>query len=295
MPEMDGFVATSRIRNLAYGKKVPIIAVTAHALDEDRQLCLASGMNDHIPKPIDKMQLFDAMMKLIPHKKRLSVEVISPQSQSASNNILPEFLTGIDLSAGVMRLDGNQALYHSLLIDFAQEFVHVVDDVKSRLFDVAKEDVQTARRLVHSVKGMAGNLAAMELHKDAANLEKAILESRQDEWFDLFVIFNKAVNLVLRSIATLDNSPGEQESNIVPYDIVQIEQLLNDLADSIRNKRFKARKQLASIKKRLRSDDCSETMQLLEACLEKYDFAGAENHLQELSNILDITIVTAHG
>ncbi len=53
MPEMDGYQATAKLRADARFKALPIIAMTAHATIEERQRCLAAGMNDHISKPID--------------------------------------------------------------------------------------------------------------------------------------------------------------------------------------------------------------------------------------------------
>ena len=61
MPEMDGYQATTKLRSDARFATLPIIAMTAHATIEERQRCLAAGMNDHISKPIDPDNLFETV------------------------------------------------------------------------------------------------------------------------------------------------------------------------------------------------------------------------------------------
>ncbi|MBF0195300.1 MAG: response regulator [Magnetococcales bacterium] len=298
MPGMDGFVTTTHIRKLAHGKDVPIIAVTAHALEEDRELCLASGMNEHIPKPIDKKKLFDAIIKLIPDIERSKVTLPSKKTKATNESSLPEFLAGIDVEVGVQRLDGNQDLFMALLVDFAHEFASVVEDVRNSLFDDEKEDIPKARRLLHSVRGMSGNLAAMELNLAASNLEKAILEDRPDDWLDMMEAFTVAFNVVMGSITSMDQYNGRLAKNEPPSDIVkldEIEQELNELAISIRKKRFRAKKQLTTLKAKIGQQANSETLGLLESSLEKFNFTIAYEHLQAIADLLGVTVTQEEG
>ncbi|MDR1165319.1 MAG: PAS domain-containing protein [Deltaproteobacteria bacterium] len=69
MPEMDGITATKTIRGIAGFENLPIIAMTAHAMSGDRELSIASGMNDHVNKPINLQDLYQALLKWLPPKK----------------------------------------------------------------------------------------------------------------------------------------------------------------------------------------------------------------------------------
>ena len=70
MPEMDGYQATAKIRAESRFANLPIIAMTAHATVEERQRCLAAGMNDHVSKPIDPNALFETVSQLLPAPRR---------------------------------------------------------------------------------------------------------------------------------------------------------------------------------------------------------------------------------
>ena len=289
MPIMDGLEATKHIRQLPKCRELPVIAVTAHAMEGDKQLCIAAGMNDHVPKPIDKKQLFDAMIKWIPPKPSLTI----PAIQKIHEHIgpyLPEALVGIDIMAGVQRLDGNRTLYRSLLINFSQEFSQVAEQVKTCLIDGGTEEVATARRLVHSIKGMAGNLAAMELRKTALDLEKAIAENKKALWHDLLNSFSQSIATVLDSIATLSKDNSEQVVEDAPKSSQELVEKLLELAEAIQKKRFRARKLLTPIKSIIGKSSNPETIELLASCIEQYDFDGAWQHLQTVAEAMNVNV-----
>ncbi len=188
---------------------------------------------------------------VLTEKERAEVAMPSQKIKVTSGSLLPEFLTGIDVEVGVQRLDGNQELYKALLEDFVQEFANVVEEVRNSLFDDEKEDIPTARRLLHSVRGMSGNLAAMDLNLAASNLEKAIVENRPDDWLDMMEAFTVAFNLVMRSISTMDKSSQSEVANAPSHEVAQsdeIEHEINDLAISIKKKTFPGQKTAIHIK-----------------------------------------------
>jgi two-component system sensor histidine kinase/response regulator len=177
MPEVDGYAATAKIRSDARFVAVPIIAMTAHATLEERQRCLAAGMNDHISKPIDPASMFETVARHW-HPADESGPALSRDHKPLLNippNTAPALpsVEGLDAAAGLARVAGNRKLYEGLLRQFAEQ----QSDAAERAGEAIRAgDLATAERLAHTVKGVAGNLGAVGIQAAAAELEKAIRE-----------------------------------------------------------------------------------------------------------------------
>jgi CheY-like chemotaxis protein len=172
MPEMDGFTATRLLRRDPRLQKFPIIAMTAHALVEERQRCLDAGMNDHVSKPIDPDNLFSTLMRWArPRPKQAVAPNVAP-IQTADEVVLPE-IAGINLADGLMRVAGNRRLYRDLLGQFADKQGNASAQISAAL---KGGDQKLAERIAHTVKGVAGNIGISEVQSAAQKLEKAIRE-----------------------------------------------------------------------------------------------------------------------
>ena len=192
MPEMDGHQATAKIRGEQRFDSLPIIAMTAHATMEERQRCLASGMNDHISKPIDPENLFKTVAKFCrlveppasaaPHPDLTRVVKESaahpapspaaskPKDPAAAPDSIPE-VAGLDTREGLARVAGNRKLYVKLLRQFMTQQGSAVLEISNAM---AKDDTALAERLAHTLRGVAGNLGANSLQNAAGQLEKKI-------------------------------------------------------------------------------------------------------------------------
>ncbi len=183
MPEMDGFQATAKLRGDARFASLPIIAMTAHATIEERQRCLAAGMNAHVAKPIDPALLFETLARFYQPtpesapsagqaaeaaRRDAPAKSVSPTTPAAEG--LPS-VEGLDTADGLLRVAGNRSLYTKLLRQFAEQQA----DAPTRIADALHAgDHAVAERLAHTVKGVAGNLGAGPVHRSAAALEQAI-------------------------------------------------------------------------------------------------------------------------
>ncbi|UCE51573.1 MAG: response regulator [Desulfobacterales bacterium] len=216
MPVMDGYEATKRIRNWEGGMRnkigkdsdskseirdpkskirgLPIIAMTAHAMAGDREVSLDAGMDDHVTKPIDPNQLFATLHKWIRSaddrgqirqpEADISEEAVPetfakpsrPVPQTVDEDSLPQTLPGFDLSSGLQRLQGNRRLYKKLLLNFAANYAEVASKIQKAL---DAKDMEQVHSLVHNLKGVTGNLAAIDLHAAAIELEKMVKRSHK--------------------------------------------------------------------------------------------------------------------
>jgi signal transduction histidine kinase/CheY-like chemotaxis protein len=172
MPEMDGFTATKLLRRDPRLQKFPIIAMTAHALVEERQRCLDAGMNDHVSKPIDPDNLFSTLMRWARPRPKQAVAPQAAPIKAADEVVLPE-IAGINLADGLKRVAGNRRLYRDLLGQFADK----QGDASAQISAALKGgDQKLAERIAHTVKGVAGNIGISEVQFAAQKLEKAIRE-----------------------------------------------------------------------------------------------------------------------
>jgi two-component system, sensor histidine kinase and response regulator len=168
MPEMDGYQATARLRADSRLAALPIIAMTAHATVEERQRCLAAGMNDHVAKPIDPAVLFETVARF--YKPAEDAPAPDRPASATPVEALPS-IAGLDTSDGLARVGGNRKLYVKILRQFADQQGPAIDQVADGL---ASGDLALAERLAHTLKGVAGNIGATEVQSFAALLERAI-------------------------------------------------------------------------------------------------------------------------
>ena len=174
MPVMDGITATKAIRSNPRFASIPILAMTANAMDRDREMCLAAGMNDHLAKPIDPDNLYRALLQWIrPRAASASASAASTSVSTFLSSTAPADLVipGIDTITALKRTGGNRKRYESLLQRFADSQSHALDDIRAAL---AAKDSPTAQRFAHSLKGASANLGATALAEVAAAAEEAI-------------------------------------------------------------------------------------------------------------------------
>jgi two-component system sensor histidine kinase/response regulator len=183
MPEMDGYQATAKLRSDARFAALPIIAMTAHATIEERQRCLASGMNDHISKPIDPSALFETVARYYWSATSASVAAIAkssdpvvktariPMVESRVDNMEIPTVEGLNSAEGLLRVAGNRKLYLKLLRQFSAQ----QSDAPGQITELLNAgDRPAAERTAHTVKGVAANLGVKTVQLAAGELEKAI-------------------------------------------------------------------------------------------------------------------------
>ena len=188
MPVMDGLTATRQI--LALGPdQPPVVAMTANVMEDDRQRCRAVGMVDFLAKPIDADELWRTLRRWLVHsddpmafEQTLPPATISPAgAQTADADALASdlqqrlaTLTEINVTQGLARTLGKAPAYINLLQKFARTQHGAADSVAQAL--LAGDRVQ-ARQAVHTLKGVAGNIAAIAVAEQAGTLE-ALLDSQ---------------------------------------------------------------------------------------------------------------------
>jgi signal transduction histidine kinase/DNA-binding response OmpR family regulator len=164
MPDIDGYQATAKIRRHESLKSMPIIAMTANALAEDKAACLAAGMDDHIGKPIDLDVLVNTVLK---HCRREADEVRHFESAAS-----PAADSTQDFRDALRRIGENHLLFADMSKLFARSCTTLAADLQRH---VLREDKAAATALLHTLQGTAGTVGVMSLVNYAAGLEKQFL------------------------------------------------------------------------------------------------------------------------
>jgi len=168
MPVMDGYSATRAIRQDARFDSLPIIAMTAHAMTEERQRCLDAGMNDHTTKPIDR----EALLRMLEKWLEALVNHDAPR-QAPQPPAIEAPYPGVDLPRCMEKIGGEQELIERLLLMFAKQFVDSATQLQQWLSQGEREH---ALEHLHELKGTAGNLCADTIFAAAIELEDQLLD-----------------------------------------------------------------------------------------------------------------------
>jgi len=160
---MGGFEATAAIREGERGSDhhLPIIAMTAHAMKGDRELCLEAGMDGYVMKPVDPQALFEAIERFVPGAGRRLVDTRAPASAQKP---------AIDRQSVLDRVEGDVALLKEMVEIFRVEYPPLLSEIR-RCMDAS--DARGLERAAHALKGAVSNFAAPTAYDGALRLERA--------------------------------------------------------------------------------------------------------------------------
>jgi two-component system, sensor histidine kinase and response regulator len=164
MPVLDGLSATRRLRELPEFNALPVLAMTAHALAEERAQCVAAGMQGHIAKPLDVARLVRELQRYRPRSQPIAPPPPSPPAPPS-----PPRPT-LDLQLGLHQFDGQAALYRRTLQGFANQYIAGLGQWPAWLADGNWVEL---RRAAHTLQGLAATLGAQPLHQVALTLERS--------------------------------------------------------------------------------------------------------------------------
>ena len=287
MPEMDGYEATRRIRSKEKYARLPLIAMTAHAMADEREQCLAVGMDEHIPKPIDPLHLYNTL------KRWLKAADDQPMQQTAAPQEetdidFPENLPGIDLQWGLERVGGNKRLFRTLLEELVTNHGRDIATLENHL---QKGAIDKAKRTLHTLEGVSGNIGAHTLQEATKNLHAALTNNQLKQRDKLPESFRKAFVELFEGLRVYldESSRSRLETPVASLAMTgetDVENLISTLDELLSAGDPEARTLSTRLNAMLNGQDTADTAARLSLQIQDYDFDLAKETLAKLSGQL---------
>ncbi|MBU0912095.1 MAG: Hpt domain-containing protein, partial [Gammaproteobacteria bacterium] len=216
------------IRNELGLTKLPILAMTANAMEGDRQLALAAGMNDHIAKPLNITTMFSTMAKWFAPVAASGTGEFAATAELRSSIDLPH-IAGLDAEHGLRCTMHQPELYRRMLRKFMLSNKNIIGELEQSL---RQQDYALLGRLAHTLKGNAGTIGALPLADVAAEIEKQLQHAEEtaliaDQILRTEQLLNPLLLELEQFFAEAQPKTSTPQLNLPHYDwTVQLRQLL---------------------------------------------------------------------
>lgn len=294
MPVMDGYEATRRLRMIPAFKELPIIALTANAMQVDQERCLTVGMNDYISKPVHFSGLLEVLSRWLRPVAGADPETPTPPAPGPANAATNDkrlrqalaSLPGIDDGIGLSHVNGKVEIYVRLLKKFrdhsAETFIRRFESARKR------GDREAMAFEAHAIKGAVRAIGAMVLGDLAAELEMAGRQQSDARIDELEAEITQELHRILAGLARLDEIV-EPDDNPKPQDTPEV--AVVRLAHLLASRDTEAAAYLKTFNRALASNG-NNALQLaaIKQAIERYDYPGALELLRTLAARLNFPL-----
>ncbi len=275
MPIMDGYKATEILRKNYTSLELPIIAMTANALRGDREKSIACGMNDYIPKPINPDTLFKTLIKWLRDNNSEHIEKSIKEAFNEKFEIL-------DFNKTLVRLGNDKKFYYDLLTKYRDNYSDLVDQFYNMKMNNQYDE---AKRFIHSLKSVTGNIGAVKLNKFIVQFEKQYTsydeESLKENLKKLSTLNEELINSITKVISTEKIPENQLSSNF------HICEALNKLLEALQKARTKEIKEcMNSLIKNYEDNNFTEEINKIKKLIERYRFKDAKTLVENLINVI---------
>jgi HPt (histidine-containing phosphotransfer) domain-containing protein len=266
---MDGYEATRQLRASPQFERMPIIALTAGAFKAQQENALNAGMNAFVSKPFNVEELLSKIQTLTQNQPTL----VAIGEHGGTPPVIEEF-PGIDIEKG-MSVWSDSRQYRKFLLKFSEDFARCGDTLATHF---TNNEQVAANALLHKLKGVAGNLALLEVARIAAEIETHHAETDRREGVRLL---GAALETAFMSIKKFVAQAGPAETS-QPSGAPLHDQLVELLAALDRDSPDHANKIVEAMNGK--SDRIS--IEQIQTCIDNFDFRGAEAVVHKLLNNL---------
>jgi two-component system, sensor histidine kinase and response regulator len=286
MPVMNGLEATRIIRNDLNLSALPIIALTANATEEDRRSCMKAGMDGHLTKPVNPLDLVETILKKAQPSDTVSsypgkTEIIPIAKVAAAvvGNQEDSRIPGLDIRDVMARLGGKQDLLARLIKMFLDQHAGDAQKINDAL---ANSDRQKAISLTHALKGTAGNMSAFRVFQEARDFEISLRNEDLALPRKIPANFNSHLQTAVHSMERLlvnMNTRRHTKAQVASLSHQEMENKLSLLETMIKDNDILAEEIFLELKPNLQKLTTSENLESMEKAISVFHFAKAKNEL----------------
>ncbi|MGY6276639.1 PAS domain-containing protein [Methylomonas sp. MgM2] len=278
MPVMDGYQTVHKLRKLSNCTSIPVIAMTANVMSDDRKRCLQAGMDDFIGKPILPATLYAALIKWIKPERMSNTEF--DQFPELKDDI--PYLYGIDHSIGLLHTAEDKSVFRNVLRKFAENHIDDMDEIGQALYDNNKS---LARQLVHTLKGLAGSIGAVQLQGHLIRLEELLLQTDANATLTSKLVSLATVELsrIIHSIQT--SLPGAEVATLKrekSFSAAETKHQLEILLDKLQAFDSDADQQLELVLANTTQSSLTQELNRIKNQIADYQFVDAANALKKI-------------
>lgn len=275
MPVMDGIEATKAIRRS--GNETPIIAMTAAAMQSDKENCLLAGMNDYVSKPIDFLKMVQVLTKWIePNFKRDEFETMDAK-EILPHATLPQSIDAIDMEEGLRNSAQSPTLYHNVLLRFFYDYSKGCKPLRESL---SNKDVDGAKRWIHTLKGLSATIGAVKLNSIVRDMELE-LKNRFDVALDALCEELQRLNASLASLVEVKNVVKSS------YNYELALKQLNFISEKLKNSQLVEQEDSDKLHDALGSHVETTPWTSLQNALENFEYDKAQVEIGKLMELME--------
>ncbi|MDX1451904.1 MAG: response regulator [Oleiphilaceae bacterium] len=299
MPELDGYEATEIIRRGGAGARyetVPIIALTAHAMQGDREKCLLAGMNDYLAKPIETKEVFDMLKKwlgagptdleLVDQAAQDPIDAVQAHGDSEPGHAQPERREPgplvWDQNKALDRLAGDERLMKTIIDLFLEDSPKRIQAIQEAL---AVNDMQSCAASAHAIKGASGNIAANALHAAARELEHAARQGASEQLRALLGVLERRFDETRQRLSAWLPEETRQGSEAL-MDETQLMEQIGMLAEALQNGDYIDLDDVLRIKEAGFEGELGGAVQTLAQQLLSFEVDSAKHSITQIRRLL---------
>ena len=282
MPVMNGYEATQAIRNMGL-LDLPIIAMTANVMEDDRARAINAGMNGHISKPIDVDNMVDVLVRVTsdgqPHE-HLAERSGDHGNGAGGETPLPATIPGIDLRSTLPRFGGNFANFVTLFKRFERSQGGTLTEVRQLLRNADRE---APVALVHRLRGVAANLGASAFAALALDFEHALRNGSMVDLLERLDVLEDELSKLMAAARRLDMPAAHEPPLPAPAGSDrELNDRLADLLGLLQNNNLRALSEFEALRSELAPIVAPDALAALAEAIATLGFTSAVQQIREI-------------